>query len=457
TPHLPAAGPAVVALPENFGLAAAFIGSRGEAARAAGTSLPAFLALRQAYAGPVAHYAKTWPDLTLQEQILLGVTDTVWRAFFDTAREIARSTGAFVVASTVASGAVEASRDRADVDALRDPDLPDVAEVYVARDRRAYNAAYVISPAGEIVARARKPYLVPSEENELTLAAGAIDEARVADVCGLRLGLVISKDAWMPDVVDRLALAGADVLVQPEAFSGWTIEEVPGDWLPDVFRQSAWAATQKHASLRGAVVPHLVGNLFDLVFDGQSAIVGDAAPGQLGFAYVGQPPQGGFLATLPWVEPDPGVADASLSLAACRAALRATGEALLPGGARAGQYRDGVVFADLEPRAPFAVEPPGPPGVLGASLPIADVAGDDAAAEQTQPAAAGDGSGRVAIAWRETAGGVARLRLAVSADGGVTFRALAPIASAAAGDPIAPALAYGPAGLYLAWQERDAV
>jgi predicted amidohydrolase len=453
-PHLPAAGPAVVALPENFGLPAAFVGSRGEAARAEGQSLLAFAALQQAYAGPIAHYTKTWPDLTFQEQILLGVTDTVWRAFFEAVRDVARSTGAFVIASAVASGDVEASRDPADVAALRDPDLPEVAEVYVARDRRVYNTAYVVSPAGEVVARARKPYLVPSEEGELTLTPGAIDGPRLVEICGLKVGIVTSKDAWMPDVVDRLALAGADLLVQPEAFSGWAIEEVPGDWLPDVFRQSAWAATQKHASLRGAVVPHLVGNFFDLVFDGQSAVIGDAAPGRLGVGYVGQPPQGGFLATLPWADADPGEGDASLPLAARRTALRAFGETLRPGGARAGQYREGVAFADLEPRAPFAVEPPGPPGALGPSAPIAG----DATAEQTQPATAGDGAGRIAVVYGESPAGAggARLRLAVSSDGGVTFRALAPLAPAAAGDPIAPALAYGAAGLYLAWQERDA-
>ena len=350
----------------------------------------------------------------------------MWRAFYETMRDIAAATGAHVVASTNVSGSIERSEAPADVAALADPDLPGAEHVYVAKDRAIYNTAFVFSPSGEIIGRARKPYLVDSEEKDLLLTYGALRDVAPIDIGFARLGVVTSTDAWMPDMVGRLAALGADVFVQPEAFSGWTIEEVPGasDWLPDVVKQSGWAAAQKHAGYRYAVIPHLTGNLFDQVFDGQSAILGDAAPGEASPSYSGHDPEGGFIALAPWVAGDPGAEDPALSLDERRKALRSVGQELAPGGARENEYIETVVAADIDPKDPFPMVPGGDPGALGPSAPI-----DEAAeGEQAAPSIAGDSTGLVVLVWQDSRDGRPQIYAARSTDVGATFGGASSIA-----------------------------
>jgi hypothetical protein len=102
-----------------------------------------------------------------------------------------------------------------------------------------------------------------------------------------------------------------------------------------------------------------VGNFFDISFDGQSTISmkSDAEPdpacnfvGNEGFIHTvsGKPMKGTFLAMSPWVVDDPGKANPALSLAERRGALEQAAKQLLPGAARANQYRESVIWADVE-------------------------------------------------------------------------------------------------------------
>ena len=149
-----------------------------------------------------------------------------------------------------------------------------------------------------------------------------------------RLGIVISKDAWMVDVNDRFATKGANMILQPEAFSAWAFVASP--WAPDIFKEGGFANLQKLPEFRYNVNASLTGNFFDASFDGQSAILGrkrKASPGPLGpdNAWLGQNPDTGFLRVGPWIEPDPGIANPALTLAQRRAMLAADGSKLLPG------------------------------------------------------------------------------------------------------------------------------
>jgi predicted amidohydrolase len=438
----------LIAFPEDIGLPAAFLGSRGKKARSADFIAEAFFYLGDSYAAPIDHYRSLWPDLELAEALQLGLTDTIWRAFYETMRDIAVETGAHVIASANVSGSIEKSDDPAEIAALGDPDLPGAPYVYVARDRALYNAAFVFAPSGEIVARARKPYLVEAEEKDLLLSYGALREVAPIDLGFAKIGVLTSKDAWMPDMVDRLAALGANVIVQPEAFSGWGIEEEPGDWLPDVFLQSGWTAVQKHGAYRYAIIPHLTGNLFDQIFDGQSAIVGDAAPGEAIHAYIGQESQGGFLAVAPWVEEDP----SNLSLEERRALLKMTGAALAPGGSNENGYIETVVAANINAQAPFAIEPDGEPGALGKSSLIAE----SPSGEQVAPALASDGSENVVLAWQDDRNGTPNIYLARSPDAGATFGNAAQL-SPSPNAQITPAVVATGTFVYAAWQELDPI
>ena len=111
-----------------------------------------------------------------------------------------------------------------------------------------------------------------------------------------------------------------------------------------------------------------VGNFFDIAFDGQSTITmksGDVPDpscnfvGNDGFAHTvtGKVMMGRFLAMAPWVVEDPGVRDPALSLEERRAALELVARQLLPGGSRENQYREAVIWADVEIGATQATVP----------------------------------------------------------------------------------------------------
>lgn len=446
-PRLAPGGPNLIILPEDVGLAAAFIGSRGLAARRQSSSVAAYLDLFARYGRPLAFYQRRFAGLAFGPRLLLALTDTLWRAFHGTLSEIAASSGAYVVATTNVSRCIERSTRVDEVAALADPDLPAVDHVYVARAPDLYNTAFVFSPDGEIVATRRKPYLVENEDGVLGLGRGALAEVVPVDLGFARLGILISKDAWMPDMVDRLACLGADVLVQPEAFAGWAIEELPGDWIPDGLRRSAWTAVQKHGALRYGLISHLVGNLFDIVFDGQSAVVEHARPGRRRWAYVGQAPQAGFAAVAPWVVPDQGTSDPSLTLAARRASLRSVGESLRPGGARANGYVETAIAADLDVDGHWPLSPDGAPAVFGASRALAPAPDG----EQSAVAAATTAAGTLLVAFADTREGRPQISLARSVDGGNSFVVTAICPSD--GEQRTAALVATPSFVYVAWQE----
>jgi predicted amidohydrolase len=443
--------PNIVVFPENTGITAAFIGSRGQAARNATSALGAFLALGGQYTQPIEFYKNSWPNLPLPNQIEIAVTDTVWRAFHETNQSIAQQLGVWVISSTNISGLVEKSTDPAEIAALGDPDVPDPAYVYVARDPGVYNTTFVYKPGGDLVAARKKPYLVAGEINDLALSAGPLSEAVPIAMADLGVGIFTSKDAWMPDLVDRLAALGADTFVQPEAFSGWTTPEDPKEvdaWAPDILSQSAMAAVRKHGGFRHGIVAHLTGNLFDTTFDGQSIILRDPVPGERTPAYVGEPDEGGVLAVAPWVTPDPIVDDPTASLAVRRAKLRASGEERLPGGARANEYVETGIAADLSAGLPTS--PDGPAGILGPSRAISST-GEVA---QSHPAVAWTNTSPIIVAFQEGARGATRIMVATSEDQGKTFGAPHLVTSAGAVQ-ITPAVAVTGTYVYAAWQERD--
>jgi hypothetical protein len=151
---------------------------------------------------------------------------------------------------------------------------------------------------------------------------------------------------------------GADVLLQPDANPGrWTGSGSEDPWQPLEWMSSAWrAVADPTVRFRYAVNPMMVGNLADLPFDGQSAIlqrdvhrppahyVGDGALQPEDIAadriYAGDKPQ--FLAVTPWVVDDAG-----------RAALRAEGARLAPGSGdpQENDYLETAIYADLVPAA----------------------------------------------------------------------------------------------------------
>lgn len=363
--------PNLLVFPENATLAAAFIGSRGATGRAETETLPAFLSLFGSYSEPLSYYTERYPDVSANARLVISLTDTLHRAF-QTFSAIAKQYEVYVaVSSDFAPAAL--SEDPDDIAAIADPDLDNVESVYVATEGAAYNWGLYFGPDGEEIGRVAKSYLVPAEEDLLDLAHGPLEQARPVELPFARTGMVISKDAWMPGLLERLDALGANITLQPEAFSGWAVEEFEGDWLPDIVRQSGWAHTQRHAGFRHNVTPCIKGNLLDLVFDCQSHVTNASTLDDEEHTFIGQNRYLGLTTVEPWAIEDPGP---PASLDERRAVLRDRGERMLPGSGDPLEdaYHAEVVAADIELRGDgrFIESADGAPGVLGRSIVVAE-------------------------------------------------------------------------------------
>jgi hypothetical protein len=496
----------LVNFPESVGLPAAFIGTRGAAARTAFNSTVAFLSLYNRYAQPINYYRPAF-GMTVGDivpQVVVGVTDTLYRAFYETFRDIAVTYGVYVTAGLDAAPArvMQQSEDPALFARLIDPDeVGDRTYVYVATSADIVNATYLFQPDGEIfvqnadgtttsapsgtggvlVGSATKVYLTPIELTLLKLLDGPVDRLDVLDTPVGRLGVVISKDAWMTDINERLAARHAHLMIQSEAFSSWAFAETP--WDPDIFKQGGYNNLQRHPTLRYNVAPSMTGNLLEITFDGQTAISGHESksdPGPLSAenAWIGQNPATGFLAMAPWVVEDPGIASPALTLAQRRAELVDSGVALLPGSGVAcppppsfgpceNGYREAVEWADLE--LPDGVDvlvdaDPTPPVATAYGF-SQQVNEDDALAPASQlyPRIVADGE-EVYVVWQDTRHGSDAIYGSYSADGGATWSNSIKVSDNLAGSVVEmlPDLSFyrdpriGVATLYVVWQQLSA-
>jgi len=489
---------ALVVFPEDTGLVAVLIGSRGAVARAQTSATGAIVSLLGTYAPQFTHYAARFPDNPTVRNLVLATTDTLYRSFYETFRDLAVRHGVYLAASANIPPArrVEAADDPALVALLRDPDEPDRSYAYEATSPNPYNTTLVFAPDGEvlvpdaaggtrrspsetggvILGSTNKAYLTPielpppSSDAGLALATGAVRDQEVLDTPVGRLAIVISKDAWMVDVNDRLVAKGANVVLQPEAFSEWGY--APAPWQPDIFKEGGFANLQRSPQLVVNVNASMTGNFFDVTFDGQSAVIGrrrkvDAGPLSAANAWIGQNPENAFLALVPWIVPDPALATPGLGLARRRALLADAGAALLPGsgvpcagplavGACENGYREAIVFADVDVPVGRVTAPVDPvraaPPRFRASVRVAPEEASPPARHAPRIAVRGP---RVYVMWHEDDGGLPGVMLAVSRNRGRRFSAPVRVSDAARGAvaELNPALSVRGNRVFVTWQE----
>jgi len=88
--HLfPADAAALVVFPKDVGLVAALIGSSGAAARAETTAVGAIAALFAPYGTQYDCYNTRYPGQPPVRPLVLALTDTLYRSFYETFRELA--------------------------------------------------------------------------------------------------------------------------------------------------------------------------------------------------------------------------------------------------------------------------------------------------------------------------------------------------------------------------------
>ena len=402
-PHLARGRPNVVVFNEDTGLMTIATGSRGAAARnaiarkggpscegqgAPCATLVALGAVSTAYGAQVAAYRTRFPNLGALSGTWVAATDTLVRGFMQTFSDLARRYRIYLVASND-QPPFRVSTDPADIALFHDPDYKTPPFVYVATSPDVYNEVFMWGPRDvrasgpgplrNVVASNLKVPLTPLEQ-EIGFAAGpSTGPAAVANLrpfrlpgTAARLGFATSLPAfeygsppagtdpcsdmasYYMRCLDRL---GANIVLQDEANPGrWTgpdgngIEQwQPLSWMASTYR----TVSDPSVHFEYNVTAMMVGNLADLVFDGQTAITQRGLRGR-GCHYIGNSRfvpgedqaqfkryagnQRAFLAIAPWVTPD-----------GSRASLRATGGKLAPGSGDAleNDYVETAIVADL--------------------------------------------------------------------------------------------------------------
>lgn len=494
-PADPGAPPLVlVNFPEDVGLIIGLTGSRGAAGRMSPSSATAIGGLLVPYGPLIDYYTSQFGTGHPVSDLFVAITDTFYRGLYETFRDLALTYGVYVTVSGNVAPArrIEETDDSALVALLRDPDEPGRPYAYEAVSPEVRNSVFIFGPDGEVLVpqpdgstlrspsetggvilpSVTKAYLVPLELQLLGLRATPLADMDVVDTPVGRIGVVISKDAWMVDVNDRFEAKNAQILVQSEAFDDWGSQTA--EWPPDVFKEGGFAFVQKNPSFVVNVAPSLTGNLFEITFDGQSTIVGkktkdDPGPLSPDNAWIGQNPDTGYLAIAPWVIDDPGVIDSGLTLAERRDELAMTGMALLPSsavacpddltpGACKNGYRESVVHSDIElPDGSDVLVPPD----VGPRIPTAfatnvRVNGPDGPMPSLQknPRVAARRR-KVAVVWQDNRDGLTSIYMATSLNGGTSFRPPVKVSDNAPGSvsELLPDVALSGGRVVVVWQE----
>ncbi len=414
-PHLAKGRTNVVALNEDVGLMTLASGSRGEATReifkdpgnipgCQGVPSPcgvivALANLNVAYADQEAVYDERFGGVPGFSKAFVAGTDTFARGWMQTFSDLARRYDVYILGSNNQTEFRE-SVDPEEIAEFADPDVKDPTSAFVATEPEVYNEAFMWGPRNvthdgprplrNVVASNKKVPLTDIEQ-AISLTPGptsgpdAVENVRPYRIPGTKakMSFATSLPAFVYDggpvtpfgeapgpgidpcsdtahyYMYCLDALGTNLVMQDEANPGvWATQS---EWQPLEWMSSTWrSSADPTVGFDYNVTPHMVGNLADLPFDGQTAITQRGLKGPRGVKpseakcnYVGNGrllpedppefevyagPKREFLGLAPWAAPD-----------ARRSKLREIGAALAPGSGdpRENDYLETAVIADL--------------------------------------------------------------------------------------------------------------
>ncbi len=359
--HLAHDRPNLVVLGEVLGLPLALTGKRGYLSRRMHTSNVAMSMLALGYARRIFHYRRIYPNISLVRALLLSLSDRMYRPFTTTLSQLAAKHNMYVSASTIVPH-VNCSTALADVVRLG---RRTESKVYLPSGPEVYNTGFLWGPDGSLLGATDKVFLTESEKSVLDLTPGDLEQVQAFETEMGKVGLAISLDAFTPEYLQKLDSQGTRIVIQNDANDVvWAGPCKTWEWQPQEWLNSVLGSVQDdYPNLYYNVCAMQVGNFYDIPFDGQSTITkkSEYEPdpqcnfvGNEGFVHTvtGKPMKGEILAMSPWVVEDPIRTKADMAVEERRATLEQVGKQLLPGGARANQYCESVIWADVEVPAP---------------------------------------------------------------------------------------------------------
>ncbi|RJQ08971.1 MAG: hypothetical protein C4551_04490 [Bacillota bacterium] len=123
--------------------------------------------------------------------------------------------------------------------------------------------SWLLRPDGEVAGRQVQTHVAPNDQ-DAGLTTGSTLSPFPVDSLGLKVGLVVGSDAWVPEVSRILALQGADVLISPVA--------MPGPYSEPRQLAGLWQQVQQNQTM--GLEACLVGEGGGHSWAGRSAIIG---------------------------------------------------------------------------------------------------------------------------------------------------------------------------------------
>lgn len=349
--------PNLVALGEMLGLPLAISGKRGYLSRHVHTSNVAISMLALGYGRRMLYYRRLYAGISLVRSLLLSLSDVMYRPFEATLSRLAAKYAIYLSATTITPH-VHCSMSTADISHFG---RRNAGKVYLPDGPGVYNTGFLWGPDGRLIGTTDKVYLTDSEKATLDLTPGELENVEAFETEIGKIGMAISLDAFTPEYLHKLDSLGTAVVIQNDANDQpWASPSKTCEWQPQEWLNSVLGSLQDdYPHLYLNICPMQVGNFFDVAFDGQSTITrkSDSEPdpycnlvGNDGFVHTvtGKALKGEILAVSPWVEDDPIKSRAQMLLAERRSALEQVARQHLPGGARANQYLESVIWADVD-------------------------------------------------------------------------------------------------------------
>lgn len=356
-PHLAQDRPNLVVLGELLGLPLALTGKRGYLPRLMHTSIVAISMLSLGYARRIFHYRRLYPGISLVRALLLSLSDSMYRPLVTTLSQLAARHSIYLSASSIAPH-VRCSTSPIDIGRFG---RRGAGTVYLPDGPGVYSTGFLWGPDGNLIGTTDKVFLTNSEKSTLDLAAGKLDCVWPFETEIGKIGMAISLDAFMPEYLQCLDSQGARIVIQNDANGlPWAAPCKTCDWQPQERLNSVLGCLQDdYPNLYYNVCSMQVGNFFDITFDGQSTITkkSEHEPdprcnfvGNDGFVHTvtGKAMKGEILALAPWVVEDPLCTTPEMSLTERRKTLEQVALQLLPGGSRTNQFRESVIWADVD-------------------------------------------------------------------------------------------------------------
>lgn len=356
-PHLATDRPNLVALGEILGLPLALCGKRGYLSRLMHTSNVAISMLALGYGRRMIHYRRLYAGISLVRSLLLSLSDIMYRPFVSTLSRLAARHSVYLSASTIAPH-VQCSTSTIDISHFG---RRHSGKVFLPDGPGVYNTGFLWGPDGGLIGTTDKISLTDNEKATLDLTPGDLESVGVFETEIGKIGIAISLDAFTPEYLRRLDSLGACVVIQNNANDQlWAAPSKTSDWQPQEWLNAVLGCVQDdYPHLHYNICPMQVGNFFDLTFDGQSTITkkSDHDPdpccnliGNDGFRHTvtGKIMKGDILAVSPWVVEDPIRSTPGMELTERRRDLEQVAHQLLPGGSRANQYPESVIWADVD-------------------------------------------------------------------------------------------------------------